>query len=343
MYIRSTIGIIGIVALLGFVSCELDAPLTDTTGFVLPIPEGFSYPFIPDDNPLSAEKIALGKKLFYDPVLSIDSTISCGSCHKIEYAFADHVPISKGVEGRMGFRNAPTLGNIAWVPVMTMDGGNPTLETQPYIPIETHEEMGFNMVLLTERLRTDPEYVAAFQNVFDRLPDPFGITRALAAFERTIISGNSSYDQYVFQGNQYALTESELRGKALFFSTELGCTNCHSGFMFTNSAFENNGYFENYDSDSGRARITTLTTDVGKFKVPTLRNIAVTAPYMHNGSIATLEEIIDQYAAGGSGHVNQSYLIQGFDITAEEKQDLIQFLHALTDTDFLSNASLASE
>lgn len=330
----------GLAGLFAMHACETDVPLTDPNGYVLPIPEGFSYPFIPEDNLMTADKVALGKKLFYDPALSIDSTISCGSCHRIENAFADHIAISKGVEGRTGFRNAPTLANVAWVPVMTMDGGNPSLETQPYIPIETHEEMGFNMVLLSERLQADPEYVESFAQVFNRLADPFGITRALAAFERTIISGNSRFDQYKYQGNADALSDAEVNGMQLFFSAETGCANCHSGFMFTNSAFENNGFFASYNSDSGRARITALTTDVGKFKVPTLRNIGVTAPYMHNGSVETLEEIIAQYASGGSGHINQSAFIQSFTLTETEKNDLIAFLLSLTDEQFLSNESL---
>lgn len=321
-------------------SCSIDAPLNEEGVYLLEIPEGFSYPFIPDDNPLTPEKIALGKKLFYDESLSVDSTISCGSCHRIENAFADHLPISKGVEGRTGFRNTPTLANVAWQPVMSMDGGNPSLETQPYIPIETHEEMDFNMVLLSERLSSDPVYVSEFQQVFGRNPDPFGITRALAAFQRTIISGQSRYDQYAFQGNTNALSTAEKNGMNLFFSAELGCANCHSGFMFSDGSFQNNGFFDNYDSDPGRARITTLATDVGKFKVPTLRNIEVTAPYMHNGSVETLSEIIDRYAEGGSGHVNQSAFIRPFTLTAEQKNDLIAFLYSLTDETLLLNGDL---
>ncbi len=340
MQLKSFLIWIGLTGLIVLQACETDVAIIEPNEYLLQIPAGFTYPEIPEDNPLSADKIALGRKLFYDPALSVDSTISCASCHKIENAFADHIAISKGVEGRLGFRNAPTLANIAWVPVMTMDGGNPTLETQPYIPIETHEEMGFNMVLLSERLQADPEYTMAFQDVFNRMPDPFGITRALAAFERTIISGNARYDQYMYQGNVEALTEAEIRGMDIFFSTEVGCVNCHSGFMFTNSAFENNGFFADYSTDSGRARITTLSTDVGKFKVPTLRNIGVTAPYMHNGSVATLQEIIQQYAAGGSGHENQSAFIQPFLLTESQQNDLIAFLLSLTDEQFLTNTNL---
>ncbi len=321
-------------------ACSVDATPDESEVYALNIPQGFDAPVIPEDNPLNAAKIALGKKLFYDKALSIDSTISCGSCHKAEYGFADHVAISHGVQGRLGFRNAPTLTNIAYAPVMSMDGGNPTLETQPYIPIETHEEMGFNMALLSARLQENADYVAEFNTVFGKGPDPFGITRALAAFERTMISGNSRFDQYYYQGNTQALSESEKRGLDLFFSAELGCANCHSGFLFTDYSFACNGFFDDYSTDPGRARITVAAADSGKFKVPTLRNIGLTAPYMHNGSAATLEEVIDQYMTGGSGYVNQSELIQSFTLTVEEKNDLIAFLLSLTDFEFTQNAEL---
>lgn len=318
-------------------SCEKDPEIIHAIPYQLNIPAGFTAPEIPDDNPLTAEKIALGKKLFYDEILSVDSTISCASCHKIENAFSDHIAISHGVNGASGFRNAPTLANIAYAPVMTMDGGNPSLEMQPYIPIETHFEMNFNMVLLTERLNANAEYVAEFNDVFGKDPDPFGITRALSAFERTLISGNSRYDQYTYQGNTNALTASEKNGMELFFSPELNCASCHGGFLFTDYTFQCDGFFSDYSADSGRARITWLHSDVGKFKVPTLRNIGLTAPYMHNGSVATLGEVIDMYAAGGTHFENQSSNIQPFTLTPEEKNDLINFLNTLTDESFINN------
>lgn len=331
------IAIIGLLSI-GLISCQEEIPQEEV--FLLDIPAGFSAPNIPDDNPLSAEKIALGKRLFYNKALSVDSTISCASCHRPENAFADHLAISHGVMGRTGFRNAPSLANVAWYSIITMDGGNPTLETQPYVPIETHEEMGFNMVLLCERLNSDPNEVSEFNAIFGNDPDPYGVTRALAAFERTMISGNSRYDQFAFQGNTTALTSQEQEGMNLFFSPELGCASCHSGYLFTAQRYENNGYFTDYAADSGRARITWLHEDVGKFKVPSLRNVGVTAPYMHNGQAATLNDVIDSYAAGGSGHENQSPLITGFTITASQKEALIAFLLSLTDQSFMENPAL---
>ncbi len=324
-------------ALIFISSCKTDPLINSELDYQLNIPVGFTAPDLPADNPLSSEKIALGKKLFYDRSLSVDSTISCGSCHNASLAFSDDVALSLGVNGTAGFRNAPTLVNLAWAPVLLKDGGNPTLETQILIPLETHFEMGFNMLLLVERLRKDPAYVEAFENVFGKEIDPFGITRAIAAFERTMISGNSRYDQYQLQGDLSVLNESEINGMNLFFSTELNCSSCHNGFLLTDNSFQDNGFFVDYSADSGRARITWLHGDVGKFRIPTLRNIAITAPYMHDGTILTLEEIIDGYAAGGSGHENQSDRIHSFVISEEEKIDLINFLKSLTDEDFISN------
>ncbi len=318
-------------------SCKTDPLIQCEPEYELMIPAGFDQPEIPLDNPFTAEKIALGKKLFYDKSLSIDSTVSCGNCHNQSLAFSDNVAISLGVNGTSGFRNAPTLANLAWAPVMLKDGGNPTLETQILIPLETHFEMGFNMLLLVQRLRNDPAYVEEFYNVFEKEIDPFGITRAIAAFERTMISGNSRYDQYQFQGDENALSESEKNGMNLFFSPALNCSSCHAGFLLTDNTFQNNGFFADYSADSGRARITWLHDDVGKFRVPSLRNIALTGPYMHDGSIVTLGEIIDRYASGGSGHENQSERIHSFTISAEEKNNLINFLNSLTDESFISN------
>jgi len=324
------------------ISCKKDTLiLEEPAAYVLKVPAGFAFPEIPDDNPLNAAKIALGKKLFYEKALSVDSTISCGSCHKQAFAFSDNIAISTGVANRPGFRNTSSLANIAWAPEMLMDGGNPTIETQVYVPIETHFEMDFNMVLLVDRLSANQDYVTEFKAVFGKGPDPFGITRALAAFERTIISGNSNYDKYYHQGNNSALNASEINGMNLFFSPGLNCSGCHSGYLFTNYTYQNNGYFSDYSSDSGRARITLLHEDAGKFKVPSLRNIGLTAPYMHNGEVATLNQIIEQYKNGGTSYENQSELIQPFTLTITEQQDLINFLLSLTDDELLNNSELA--
>lgn len=310
---------------------------SDRNNYELEIPKGFPQPEIPDDNQLTAKRVALGKKLFFDPILSLDSSISCGSCHFQAHAFSDTVLVSTGVHGRNGTRNAPPLFNLAWSRSFFRDGGVPTLEMQVLSPIETEEEMHLNIVVAVERLKQHPLYPALIREAYGRETDVFSITRAIAAFERTLISGNSRYDQYIFQGNTAALSDTELAGMELFFNDKTNCSVCHAGFNFTNQQLENNGLQENYEDDPGRMRITLRPGDEGKFKVPSLRNIALTAPYMHNGSLASLEDVIDHYASGGSEHVNKNKLISGFEISEKEKQALIAFLRSLTDSEFTKN------
>ena len=320
-----------------FESCQKDEAINSTSdeGYQLDVPLGFEYPEIPDDNPLTAAKIALGKELFYDPILSRDNTISCGSCHIQNHGFADVEPFSLGVDNELGERNAPTLTNVAYKPHYFKDGGIPTLELQILAPFDSELEFDLNIVDAVERLKADEDYSNKFQAVFDSEPTAFGLTRAIAAFERTLLSGNSRFDQHFIQGNS-VLTESELRGYDLFQSDELNCSSCHSGIMFTDYSYQNIGLKEYY-SDSGRARITVNQADAGKFEVPTLRNVALTAPYMYDGSIETLEEVIDFFAEGGSDHPNKSELITGFNLSDQDKTDLIAFLNSLTDQEFISN------
>ena len=300
------------------------------------VPEGFPLIQFPEDNPFTGLSYALGKKLFFDPILSRDSSISCGSCHLPGKAFSDGNRVSFGVDNSEGTRNTPSLANIAYHPYFTRDGGVPTLEMQILVPIQEHNEFDFNIVLISERLKQRPEYVSMAREAYDREPDPFVITRSIANFERTLISGNSDFDQYYNQGITSALNESEVRGMNLFFSDELACQSCHSGFDFTDYSFQNNGLYTSYP-DSGRMRLTGSEADRAMFKVPSLRNVALTAPYMHDGSMGTLEEVIDHYRSGGKENTNKSELITGFELTGSEKADLIAFLEALTDYEFISN------
>lgn len=316
-------------------ACNADLPDNYIEQYVLQIPPGFPQPAIPDDNPLTEAKIALGKKLFFDPILSVDSSISCATCHKPELAFADNAAVSSGVQDRMGFRNTPSLGNVAYAPFMLMDGGAPGLEQQIYVPLEDFHEMAFNMVLLIDRLRNNTAYSEDFEQVFQKQPDAFGITRAIAAYERTLISGNSAYDKYYFQNDATALTASQLRGMQLFFGDALNCSKCHSDFSFTNYSFENNGLYTDYGADSGRARITWNPDDADKFKVPSLRNVELTAPYMHDGSMATLQQVIEHYNSGGADHPNKNPFIKPLYLSDEQKADLLNFLLALTDISFI--------
>ncbi|MEM7039274.1 MAG: cytochrome c peroxidase, partial [Bacteroidota bacterium] len=302
----------------------------------VPIPAGFPPMDIPADNALTDARIDLGKRLFFDPVLSRDRTISCSSCHLQEKGFADVGTLSTGIDDREGQRNASALINLGWNTRFFRDGGVPTLELQVLAPISDHNEMDFTIAEVAARLKEDPTYVRDAQIAYGRAPDPFVITRAIAAYERSLVSGNSPYDRFTFQDQSDALSASEIRGRDLFFADRTRCATCHSGFNFTHNGFENNGLYAQY-ADSGRTRVTLDPADRGKFKVPTLRNVGVTGPYMHDGSLSSLEAVIAHYESGGMGHPNQSENVQGFTLSAEEKEDLINFLHALTDSDFLND------
>lgn len=333
--------LLSIFSLIIFLTACSDENISDSEHavsiFHLPIPEGFPEPEFPTDNQLTKARIELGKKLFYDTRLSIDSTIACVSCHIPNLAFSDSVAISPGVKGKLGFRNAPTLANVAYLgkKKVNKDGGVVKLDLQAVVPIEDEMEMGFTIAGLSKRLQNIPEYEPLFQKAYNRGADPFSITRALGSFLRTLISGNSRYDQYVNQKKENALTESEKRGKTIFFD-KVNCGNCHHGHNLTNYEFANVGVHEKY-ADRGRARITLDEKDDGKFRVPTLRNIALTAPYMHDGSIATLEEVIEHYIIGGKDHPNKDPRIQPINLTEADKVDLIHFFESLTDSAFINN------
>ena len=317
-------------------SCKKD----ESIPYELEIPDWFPEMQIPSDNQLTSNRVELGRKLFFDPLLSLDTTVSCGTCHQQDKAFTDGLSISLGVEGAFGMRNSPTLANIGYAPYFFHDGGVETLELQSQAPIFSDDEMRFSIAGFLERISDDDEYQLLFENAYSREPDAFGITRAIASFERTLISGNSRYDQYEFQKDGDALSEQELRGKQLFFSTETKCSTCHPSPLFTNYEFENIGLYQSY-LDSGRARISHLAADNGKFKVPTLRNIELTAPYMHDGSVETLEQVIDHFDGGGVGNINQSELIVPLNLTAQEKDDLVAFLKTLTDLEFVNDPAFA--
>lgn len=310
--------------------------VTKDTRADISLPAGFPKPVYPADNQPTAERIALGRKLFYEPALSRDSSLSCGSCHQPSRAFSDGQARSTGIEGREGRRNAPSLANVAYFTAFMREGGVPTLEMQVQVPIQEHEEFDFNILLVAERLQRMPAYVALSQNAYGRKPDAFVITRAIAAFERSLISGDSPLDRYLFGGEQAAISEAAKRGYLLFHSSRLACNSCHSGFLFTSQGFANNGLYAVY-ADSGRYRLTQKASDTGLFKIPSLRQAALTAPYMHDGSIPSLEDVIDHYASGGKPHPNKSAQIKPFTLSLQEKNDLLAFLHSLTDTAFCTN------
>jgi cytochrome c peroxidase len=341
---RSLQGISGSIIFFFFciiaISCNKALPLIedDTT---MNIPAGFPSISYPEGNEYTKARWELGKRLFYDPIMSKQNTVSCSSCHLAKNAFSDTLALSLGDNQVAGRSNAPTLTNIAYHPYFTRAGGVPTLEMQILVPIQEHDEFNTNILDIVEKLKQDPSYVAQIKSAYNRDPDPYAITRAISNFERSIISGNAPYDQHTYQ-QQNVLTPLELKGLQLFTSSKTNCSQCHSGFNFTNYAFENNGLYSNY-ADSGRMRLTHLESDRARFKVPTLRNIAVTAPYMHDGSKKTLMDVINHYNSGGETHPQKSALIKALGLSEQEKLELLAFLHTLTDVQFLNNKKLSHE
>lgn len=317
--------------------CEPDSPILSAQDqYNLELPPGFPEMPVPEDNQLTQSRVKLGEMLFFDPMLSRDSSISCGSCHLQENGFADPVALSEGVEGRKGLRNASSLINLAWSKSFFHDGGARTLELQVLAPISDVNEMDFSIPGVVERMNQNPEYVQLSRAAYGRNPDAFVLTRAISAFERTLISGNSDWDRYTQFGEENALSEAAKRGMDLFFSPVTHCSNCHSGFNFTNFDFENNGRYT-MGGDSGRMRVTLVEADRGKFIVPTLRNVAVSYPYMHDGSLNTLDEVIEHYNQGGNPQANLSPFIQPLHLSDQQKSDLKAFLESLSDPDFLGN------
>jgi cytochrome c peroxidase len=321
-------------------SCSKNSSLEiEDTPYVIQYPQGFPAMTLPAGKELTVFRVQLGRQLFFDKRLSRDSSVSCGSCHSQQHAFADFNALSKGVNNAVGFRNSPTLANLGYHPYLFRDGGATTLETQILAPIEDEREMNFSIPEAVARMKKIKGYNELAQKAYQRDFDVYVLTRAIAAFERTLISGNSRYDQYK-NGKTSVLNASEKRGMDLFFSNKTQCSQCHSGFDFTDYDFKNIGLFETY-ADSGRERITLIPADKGKFKTPTLRNIAVTAPYMHDGCLNTLEEVIEHFNLGGKNHPNKDDLIKPLNLTQQEKTDLVNFMKSLTDETFLNNQAFS--
>ena len=325
---------------ISFTSCEVDHDIPEEEPLIA-IPAGFPDVLFPEDNAFTPERWALGKQLFFDPALSRDSTLSCADCHRPELAFTDGRTIAIGIEGRQGMRNVPTLTNVAYQPYYLFEGGVPTLEMQILVPVQEHAEFDFNILRVADRLNLQPAYVASSWEAYGRHPDPFVITRAIAMYERSLISGQSRYDAYV-QGDHNALSETEKQGMDLFFSERTHCSACHAGIYFTDYSFKNNGLYENYE-DPGRFRLTGAESDIALFKVPTLRNVALTGPYMHDGSLASLEDVIHHYVSGGKQHPHRSPLIQPLDLNESEQKALRKFLEALTDQSFVTNIKFLNQ
>lgn len=344
-----------------------------------PLPEGFPKPAVPADNPMSAAKAELGRYLFYDKALSGNGQQSCASCHQQASAFAESSAVSTGSTGDKHRRNALALINVAYNKTLTW--AHPELqqiEQQLLIPMFGQQpvELGISgrEPQVLQQLQREP-YPALFDAAFgDEEVNFQRVTQALASFVRSLISLQSPFDRYAYQGDDSALTPEQITGMNLFFSERLECHHCHGGFNFTQSTshekqpldrrpFHNTGlYFTarqqvdglGYpDKDRGLAELTMQQSDDGRFRAPTLRNIALTAPYMHDGSVATLGQVLDLYQQGGRNsqqgpwqgdgrlHPAKSNFVKGFDLTAEERAAVLAFLHSLTDKHFVSNPAYA--
>ena len=344
-----------------------------------PLPEGFPKPAVPADNPMSAAKAELGRYLFYDKALSGNGQQSCASCHQQAFAFAEPQAVSAGSTGERHRRNALALVNVAYNKTLTW--AHPDLqqiEQQLLIPMfgDQPVELGISghEQQVLQQLQREP-YPALFEAAFgDEDVDFQRVTQALASFVRSLVSLQAPFDRYAYQSDDSALTPQQIDGMNLFFSERLECHHCHGGFNFTQSTshekqpldrrpFHNTGlYFtgrqqvagQGYpDKDRGLAELTMQQSDDGRFRAPTLRNIALTAPYMHDGSVATLEQVLDLYQQGGRYssegawpgdgrlHPAKSNFVKGFDLTAEERAAVLAFLQSLTDPHFITNPAYA--
>ncbi|HYO93706.1 MAG TPA: cytochrome c peroxidase [Polyangiaceae bacterium] len=288
----------------------------------------------PVDNALTEPRAQLGKRLFYDTRLSRDGSVACSSCHRQEHAFAEDKSISIGVDERRGTRNAPALVNLAWGASFFWDGSVRTLEEQVGKPIAHPDEMGLSLAAAVARVAADESYVTAFVEAYAEPPSDETLRKALASFLRTLVSGNSAYDRHL-RGDGSQLGEPERRGEALFLGGA-GCFHCHPAGMLTDEGFRNNGTFTP-GGDAGRQLFTGRAGDLGKFKVPGLRNEERSAPYMHDGSLPTLEAVVEHYDRGGLGDLTTDPQLEPLALSPREKADLVAFLRSLTDPEFLSD------
>jgi cytochrome c peroxidase len=292
-----------------------------------------------ENNPPTEAGIALGRKLFYDPILSLDSTISCGSCHAQVHAFADHnVPLSTGIDGRLGSRNTPGLANLIWFPAFNWDGGVNHIEIFSVAPITDENEMGLELREALVRLNRHASYPGMFQAAFGvNKIETREMLYALTQFMGVMVSYQSKYDDYL--NGKPVLSDQELNGLALF---QQHCSSCHNGPLLTDFSYRNNGLSPG-SSDEGRKRITQEDADLRRFRVPSLRNVALTYPYMHNGSQFTLYQVVDAYSRHVTVEANLDLEIpkEGFGFDEAQKDALVAFLRTLTDWKFVSNPSLA--
>ena len=293
---------------------------------------------VPADNPVTVETIALGKRLFFDTSLSIDKSVSCATCHDPGHGFAYPGGVATGVGGKKGTRNAPTIINVAYYTTQFWDGRENTLEKQAEGPVQNPVEMAHSLAGVVARLTNDPSYVTAFERAYGAGPVTFDkVEKSLAAYERRVVAGDSPFDRWYFGGDQHAVDKSVKRGYEVFRRVDKGnCASCHAiaehTALFTDNEFHNIGVGvrNGAPTDLGRYEVTHTDRDRGAFKTPSLRNIAETAPYMHDGSLDTLLQVIDFYAAGGNENPWLDSKIRMLHLTRREKADLVAFLKSLS-------------
>lgn len=300
-------------------------------------PEGFPPIPFPKENPYSHEKELLGRYLFFDKIFHKDSLLSCASCHNPRFAFAGNIPNPIGGSGISLSRNAISLVNVAYRTTLGWDGSPISLEEAIYHDFFSPNFFNNDSNEIFNRLVRHPHYPSMFENAFGKgsKPYPYLAAKAIATFVRTLVSGNSLFDNYL-RGNQNSLNPLAKKGKELFYSERIGCSKCHSGFLLTDEKFHNTGTTTHY-FDFGLFYLTGENSDRGKFKTPSLRNVALTAPYLHDGSFSTLEEIIENYNRGGLPYFNKDTLMKPLNLTSEEKKALIEFLKSLSDTAFINS------
>ncbi len=341
-----------------FQACEEDLPAKNPTAdfnptpYVWVTPNGFSPPNFPADNPMTVEGIALGRRLFYETRLSGDNTMSCSSCHLPELAFSDPNQFSVGIDGIAGTFNAPAIMNLAWQDFLFWDGRSPSLEIQALLPVTDPIEMHETWPNAISKLELDAKYPLLFEKAFgtsDVTKERIG--RAIAQFERRMVSANSKYDR--FRKGEEAFTDLESEGYAIFNNEQGDCFHCHgdattSGIFgaFGSIQFSNNGLDSNLRINSGRERVTGDPMDLAKFKIPSLRNIDLTAPYMHDGRFFTLEQVIEHYNQGGypSATIDPNMKAAGIgrNWSLRQKEALLAFLRTLTDPSFTQDTSLSN-
>jgi cytochrome c peroxidase len=338
----------------------------DRQGYEWHLPPGFPRPAVPQDNPMSVEKVALGRRLFFETRLSSTGLYACSSCHRPELAFTDGRAHALGATGESVRRSAMSLANVAYNAAFTWGNANVrSLELQMHQPLFSQHpvEMGLKAggKSAVAAISQDQGFREAFTAAFPGEAAPLtmkNIIKAIAAFERTLISGRSAFDRYVFDDERAAMSESAKRGMALFYSARVGCGQCHFGLNFSGplvyeghveakALFANTGLYDvdaqgGYPkSDRGLIEVTHRAADMGKFRVPTLRNVALTAPYMHDGSLKSLEEVLDHYVRGGHRSARQDPRIRPFALSPAERADLLAFLDSLTDRDFVAKTGVS--